>query len=150
MASILSNAAKQNLMIMGRTNITPTCQRISALRNINQDWVNHELPIRYMHLIKLLSMKKELHPVLQRVVADVGLLKGDIPDVKTLTARMIKTLEIIDSLKIDEQLLDQIYTLEISVQLLLDEWQAAEKNVPLVEHLDVVSVVHEVSFMKYG
>lgn len=143
----VSLQARQSLLQLGQSRIKPTCQSMVGLRKVNQHWLKHELPIRYMHLIKLLSMKKCLEPVLARVLRDVDILQGggENPQllVPRLRRRMQKTLDLVDELGIRKSLLDQIYSLELSVQLLLDEWIAIDKKVPLVETIDVVAVARE-------
>jgi hypothetical protein len=47
---------------------------------------------------------------------------------------------------LDTRLKSQIYTLELSVKLLLEEWEAIEKGKALVQSCDFVKVAEEVCF----
>ena len=147
----ISLQAKNSLLQLGQKTIKPTCQELSKLR-VSRNFLQHELPIRYIHLIKLLSVNG-LNPVLTRVMEDVDILQKtaitkpgkDQEIIRKLSKRMGDTLKLVKSMSLDKNLLSQIYTCELSVKLLLEEWEGLEKNDnSLVQILDFVKVAEEV------
>jgi hypothetical protein len=142
---------KQTLALNGRKmrRPRPTPTTLDSLRSVKQDWIVHEVPIRYSHLINLISQKPQLSDILKKYLSDIQNIKNNtIENPEELRRRSVIHIESIKKLNVNPSLLDQIYALNLSVQLLLDEWIALQKNHPLVEQLDVVKVAIEVCKLK--
>jgi hypothetical protein len=76
----LSLRAQRSLLQISIT-AKPTPISLENLLKVNPNWIQKELPFRYMHLIKFLSMRSsKVEPLLDRYLKDVDLLAntGDL------------------------------------------------------------------------
>lgn len=76
----LSLRAQRSLLQISIT-AKPTPISLESLLKVNPNWIQKELPFRYMHLIKFLSMRSsKVEPLLDRYLKDVDLLAntGDL------------------------------------------------------------------------
>lgn len=142
----LSLQAKNSLVELGQLPIRPQCQELLKLQQ-TRNFLSHELPVRYLHLIKMLSVN-QMGPALYRVLEDVNILQStqnvDKNVIATLSKRMTDTLEMVNSMPMDKKLQSQFYSLELSVKLLLEEWDGLERGKELVQSLDFVQIAEEV------
>jgi hypothetical protein len=93
----ISLQAKSSLLQLGKLPIKPFCQELAKLDQ-TRNFLAHELPIRYIHLIKLLSVN-HLGTVLTRVLEDVDLLQStgvlNSETVAILSNRLENTLDMV-------------------------------------------------------
>ena len=149
--------------------IAPTS--LTSLLKVNPNWIQQELPHRYFHLIKFLSLRQStMEPVLNRYLLqwfvfislltkysygnrylkDVDLLAntGKGLDLTRLKNRNHKSLSILKSLPIEQNVLERILTLNYGVEVLLDEYIALQaKKENLVANVNVIDVAQEVCFV---